>query len=728
MPHHADSPADTTARADAEVDSATTCARVAASAPATTIHDASDIHPVVRHLAQCALRTRALFHDAPAPRIGDITLLPHQATAVRWLLPRMERYGGALLADPPGLGKTYVALAVAAELECRPLVIAPAVLRALWTDAARAASTPIDFVSTERLSAPAAPRLAAHGLVIIDEAHHLRTPSTRRHRRTTHLCTGAKVLLLSATPIHNSTDDLGHLTNLFHRPATHPSTAALRQRLTLRRTVADIHAARLGNTTALTIPLVRHRNPITLATRTTTLPADILAIPPIRSDAHDSHTLLQLGLLHALRSSEAAARARIHHRIASTLAIEHAARAHVHPTTEIRRAWRSHGPDIQLAMPELLGRPSDSLSPHLADDASMQRSALESLLRALSGDADRTRSTVLRRLARWSTRPIVAFTQFSATAEQFFHELRHQPGIALLNGSDARLVSGTLSRADVLQRLLDPRHRHRHDRVRLLITTDVLSEGLSLSGVATIVHLDLPWTAARLDQRIGRAARIGAPVTEVHDVSLPAPLPIDAYSAITSILARKRHAMRAMDPADDAGSRIITLLVALAQRRSALRTTPSGWVTMHSHDLAHARSLALVRVHGRNMLVASDERGLRAPVESDWQALAAASETTHVPGRVAALRQRLRAWQAECELRDSVSDLHDHRLRSRQAADDALHAVDRSARGGHSLEATVLRRQILRPTHIDATRIAGAHRGPRVSVRSGVALLPVQAH
>ena len=732
-----------------------------ADAPADTTrapdgHDDHGIDPLVRYLARCALRTRALLHDTPSPQLGNITLLPHQVTAVRWLMPRIRRFGGALLADPPGLGKTYVALAVAKEFACRPLVIAPAALRSRWTDAARTTGIPLDFVSTERLSAPATPHLAAHPLVIIDEAHHLRTPSTRRHHRTTKLCANAKVLLLSATPIHNSTDDLLHVTRLFHTPATHASTSSARHLLTLRRTVADIHAARLSDATALVIPVVRHRAPITMPPRVTSLPADIMAIPPLRTNERDGHSLLQLGLLHALRSSDAAARAHIRHRIAATIGMEQAARAHIQPTRDVRRAWRSSEADVQLAMPELLGRPCSTVPPHLAADAATQRLALEALLPALTGIDDRRRCTALRRLARWSTRPVVAFTQFSATAEQFFRDLRTQPGIALLTGNEARLVSGTISRADVLQRLLDPHHRHRHDVVRLLITTDVLSEGLSLSGVATIVHLDLPWTAARLDQRIGRAARIGAPVTEVQTVSLPAPLPEAAYAAITTLLARKRRFMGALDPHDDTGAQIIELLVALARRVSAQPPAGKGWVTMRSRDIAHHTCLAIVRLRARTMLLASDERGLRAPCIADWQALAAAQPTEPEAGQIAALRRRLTSWQAERELTESVTDLHDARLLSRQAADAALQFTDRSMRARHATETSAHRRSIMNPSpraglhasrrdRTDGAVRAGrtgdavpanrtddavhAERAPldaRIRIRCGIALIPMR--
>jgi hypothetical protein len=47
--------------------------------------------------------------------------------------------------------------------------------------------------------------------------------------------------------------------------------------------------------------------------------------------------------------------------------------------------------------------------------------------------------------------------------------------------------------------------------VNLLIATDLLSEGVNLQRASVIVHLDLPWTAARLEQRIGRLARSGSP-------------------------------------------------------------------------------------------------------------------------------------------------------------------------------------------------------------------------
>ena len=91
---------------------------------------------------------------------------------------------------------------------------------------------------------------------------------------------------------------------------------------------------------------------------------------------------------------------------------------------------------------------------------------------------------VLRRLARWSKAPVVAFTQFNATAAAFYRQLRNLPGIAWLGGNTAHITSGVIAREEAIERLLSARFRDRHDGIRLLITTDVVSEGLSLSGVA----------------------------------------------------------------------------------------------------------------------------------------------------------------------------------------------------------------------------------------------------
>ncbi len=651
---------------------------------------------VIRRLALGALKVRGLAPPCRTLRIGRITLLPHQIAAIDWLHPRLARYGGALLADPPGIGKTYVALAIAANSNVTPLVIAPAALRERWYAAADETGVRIQFVSTERLSAPSDPQIAPRQLVIIDEAHHLRTRSTRRYHRTTAICASATVLLLSATPIQNALHDLTHITNLFHLPPSRQSIAHLRRRLTLRRTLDQLLAADQSALEGYAIPTVRSVATPALAIQHPALPARLLSLPQVRSDSNEGHALLQLGLLHALRSSDAAAQERIYRRIAATVAMEHATEAGVEPTPSIRRAFHSTSGTVQLAMAQLLGPTNATLGAPMLAGARDQRRALQELLPFLTGIGDRQRSRVLRRLARWCQHPVVAFTQFGATATALFQQLHRETGIALLTGSGARIASGVISRAEVLDRLLSLRYRSRHNAVRLLITTDVLSEGLSLAGVATVVHLDLPWTAARLDQRVGRAARIGAPVAQVRVMRLTAPLPVPAEQAIHDLLVAKRRHMRRVDGGDDAS--LVTALAELCTLHPRANDH-RRWLTLRSPLRRTPITLAIVRVRRDRLLVVLDGGSLRAPATQDWQALHCGRVTDARPGAIAALKRALTTWQFDRDMSSMVDKPSDQRLRSRQLADEHLLCVSRAQRASRANAVTLHRRTAMDSDH-----------------------------
>ena len=90
------------------------------------------------------------------------------------------------VAGPVGVGKTYVALAVATHFDA-VLVVAPAALRHMWYAALTMAGVRADVVSHEELSrcrrhvsfASRAPHPAS--LTIVDESHRCRSPQTRRY-------------------------------------------------------------------------------------------------------------------------------------------------------------------------------------------------------------------------------------------------------------------------------------------------------------------------------------------------------------------------------------------------------------------------------------------------------------------------------------------------------------------------------------------------------------------
>src|SRR5207247_4168164 len=54
-------------------------------------------------------------------------------------------------------------------------------------------------------------------LFVVDEAHRFRNPATNRYRALAKFVVGARVLLVTATPVHNRIADLFHLFRLFLR-------------------------------------------------------------------------------------------------------------------------------------------------------------------------------------------------------------------------------------------------------------------------------------------------------------------------------------------------------------------------------------------------------------------------------------------------------------------------------------------------------------------------------
>jgi hypothetical protein len=75
--------------------------------------------------------------------------------------------------------------------------------------------------------------------------------------------------------------------------------------------------------------------------------------------------------------------------------------------------------------------------------------------------------------------------------------------------------------------------------VRHLLVTDVAAEGLDLQRAARVVHYDLPWTPMRLEQREGRAVRLGSLHPTVEVVNFRPPPAVERALRVGEALARK---------------------------------------------------------------------------------------------------------------------------------------------------------------------------------------------
>jgi superfamily II DNA or RNA helicase len=76
------------------------------------------------------------------------------------------------------------------------------------------------------------------------------------------------------------------------------------------------------------------------------------------------------------------------------------------------------------------------------------------------------------------------------------------------------------------------------DQVRVLVATDVLSDGQNLQDAAIVVNFDLPWALVRLVQRAGRVDRIGQKAPDIYCYSF---LPADGVERIIRLRGRVRQ-------------------------------------------------------------------------------------------------------------------------------------------------------------------------------------------
>jgi SNF2 family DNA or RNA helicase len=153
-----------------------------------------------------------------------------------------------------------------------------------------------------------------------------------------------------------------------------------------------------------------------------------------------------------------------------------------------------------------------------------------------------------------SKEKILVFTQFADTARYLASELQKR-GVSELEG-----VTGESSNPTQLAWRFSPgSNRHEANKsdlafqpgneLRILIATDVLSEGQNLQDAAIIVNYDLPWAIIRLIQRAGRVDRIGQKSSEIRCYSF---LPADGVERIIRLRTRVRT--RLMENAEVVGT------------------------------------------------------------------------------------------------------------------------------------------------------------------------------
>ncbi len=444
-----------------------------------------------------------------------------------------------LIADAVGLGKTIQAGLILRQLSIeqesfRALVVVPASLRNQWSAELKArfdihahvATTPwlghaarelpadispwalpgIYISSFEFIRRPEVLRpLEDTGwdLLVVDEAHIATPGSARRSAVHAIALRCRRIVLLTATPHGGDDDQFRALCNIGHsefrtlepgsrRPDANPRPDRImvfqrsRQDVGIpqrRRTV--LLAVRLSENERRTHRLVeQYASSLCAAARTRgDNQARLLAIV-LRKRALSSVSALSRSCLKRLALLDVAGRSELGEQLSLPLDDE--------------LVQEDDEPAGILAVPGLV-------------DVSRERRWLVAIVAVAKRAAARDSKVVrLKRLLAQIHESAIVFTEYRDTLVRLHDELRpSHPHISVLHGGMT-----TRERSIAQQQF--------NESGGLLLATDAAAEGLNLQHhCRTVIHFELPWSPARLEQRTGRVDRIGQ-TRVVHTILLVA--------------------------------------------------------------------------------------------------------------------------------------------------------------------------------------------------------------
>jgi superfamily II DNA or RNA helicase len=491
-------------------------------------------------------------------------LAPYQVPAAERLNAILSRHRGALLADAVGLGKSYVALAVALVRREPFVLVVPSVLVPQWRSLLVRLGVDAPIVTHESLSRAssivgaqhAAPLHPHHALFVVDEAHRFRNPGTNRYRAFARLAVGARVLLVTATPVHNQIGDLFHLLRLFlrdhalaalgvpslRRAAAGDSDASLAAaaaaRLIVARSRERVRTGYDGGPVSLTFPSSTTRS-IRAGPASDALLSDLIAAVQQLRAGGSAAPLLRLMLLRRLASSLPAFRASLlRHDAYLDLASQAAGEGRALSAQEFQRCFpRAAESDMQLVLFPLL------LERGAVNSTVRDREVLAQVRRILTAAPTHDpKAKALEDLLAGRAAKTIVFSDAQHTVRYLMRRLRHQR-VAALCGSAGRFATGDVRRQEVLRAFAPHAQGGSRPTAALetdvLIATDLLSEGLNLQDADQVVHYDLPWSPARLAQRVGRIDRLGSPHAAITTVTFLPTAPLAAAIAIEERLAAK---------------------------------------------------------------------------------------------------------------------------------------------------------------------------------------------
>lgn len=535
-----------------------------------------------------------LFKDN-IPR--DFMDLQYQKDAVIDAKLKLKEYGGVFISDVVGLGKTYISAMLANQLDGRNLVIAPPVL----LDKDNPGSWPNVFSDfgvrqSEFESIGKLDKLIRRGTdkytnIFIDEAHRFRTETTQMYEKLFRICRGKRVILVSATPLNNSPQDILSQIKLFQNahkstlpnPKVHDLEKYFKtlqnrlkgldrqtdkeeylrivqenakdirenvlQYLMVRRTRSNIMKyyskylkkqnlkfPDVGDPEAIvyhfdddldeifteTIELIIHK--FKYARYTPMLYRKKGISQPETLSQRNMGRFMKILLLKRLESSFHAFKQSVGRFIYSYERFldefgngyVYVSKKHVNKIFELLESDDEESIQNLINEEKAFRYSSEDFYPDLVEDLENDLEVLKRIQTMWNGvDSDPKLETFIEILSNdkiLKENKLIVFTESKETAEYLETKLSPKFENKVLAFSS---VSGEATRNKIIDNF-DAKARHPKDNYRILISTEILSEGVNLHESNVVINYDIPWNPTRMMQRVGRINRVDSRFDKIY--------------------------------------------------------------------------------------------------------------------------------------------------------------------------------------------------------------------
>src|SRR3989338_4202527 len=477
--------------------------------------------------------------------------LEYQEQAVLNAKKILEEYGGVFISDVVGLGKTYISAMLAGQLDGRTLVIAPPVLLersnpGSWTNVFSDFRAPADFESLGKLDDLLDRGTEKYTNIIIDEAHRFRTETTITYEKLAEICRGKRVVLVTATPYNNAPKDILSLLKLFQKAkkSTIPNLPDLEGFFNnldkkLKKLDRQKYYDKYIKSQNLKFPDVEKPTPLFYELNDTedgifNKTIELIArkfkyaryMPMLYYEGKISQPeelsqknmgkFMKILLVKRLESSFFAFKNSVDRFLRSyELFIKELDNGNVYVS-------KKHTNKIF----ELLENDDDEAVQRLIDEGKAERYASSEFREGLRADLQHDHDILLEIKKLWhhidrdpkllkflwelSTNSVlkenhlIIFTESKETANYLFKNINQQyPDKVLCFTGD----SGEATRDKVIENF-DARARHPKEDYRILVSTEVLAEGVNLHRANVVINYDIPWNPTRMMQRVGRINRV----------------------------------------------------------------------------------------------------------------------------------------------------------------------------------------------------------------------------